>query len=391
MQSKTLIFLLAGIFSIQAQTSTTTQNQNVGTSCTTIPGVGSPILMLANAKQYIEDSLNIKNQYTVVKYLYFALVPPTTTSTTSNTIIYPQQNTGSTTSTQNQTQVPNVATIYRVVFSITDYYGSKYAAVELAISPFGIGGVKINKFLLTSQLSLIKRMVDPNISDAASINCGDLKFVYNAGDSNQNLDSTKTTGLSILNSNISPYATNNNNSNNNGNTNNNSNNNTTANNKNCVTANFLETNGLFGTTSSNAATGTDLINCVPNKNSVSAIMIGCTNNAVASIQLMFNNYSDAGSSLSAFTGNPNTPASAITTISLGSADRIAFTSTATPASIKIQTFDANNVVLATYNCGNGTASPQNVIVSARDFLGITNVSNNGTISAFEVTQYKASN
>ena len=236
---------------------------------------------------------------------------------------------------------------------------------------------------------MIKSTFDQNISDGASINCGDLKLVYSSGALVNDIDNVNTVGLDILNS---QQPVSNSQGYNNNNSQLNANSASTSANKVCATANFLETAGFFGGSASNAtATGVDLLNCVPNKNSVAAIMVGCSNNTVSSLQLLFNNYSDAGVRLSAFAGNASTPASAITTISLGNADRISFISTTTPASIKIQTIDVNNNVLTTYTCGNGTAGPQTVVVTARDFLGLTNVSANGNVSAFQITQYRANN
>ena len=375
--------MLAGIFSIAAQTSDNISMATQGATCTSIPGIGAPVLILRAAKQYLTDALSLQSQNTVVRYLYYAMVPPSTISTASSTVIYPQP-TNTAASTQMQ---PNLATIYRVVFSISDYNGSKYVGVELAVSPFGIGGVKINRFLLTGSLSLIKSTFDQNITDGASINCGDLKLIYSSGSAAQNIDNVNTVGLDILNS-QAPVSTS---QGSNNNSQLNATGTSTSANKICASANFIETAGFFGSAGNNATTGVDLINCVPNKNSVAAIMVGCTNNTVSSLQLLFNNYSDAGVRLSAFAGNPSTPASNVTTISLGNADRISLVSTNTPPSIKIQTLDTNNATLTVYNCGNGTASPQTVVVSAMDFLGLTNVIANGNISAFQVTQYKANN
>lgn len=391
MQAKTLIFLLAGIFSIQAQMSQPSNMQQSSNSCTTIPGIGSPVLMIANAKQYIEDALNIKNQYTVVKFIYYALVPPS--ANTSTTIIQPvpQNQTAGQNQIPGQTQLPgqaqvqpvNIATTYRLVFSITDYYGTKYAAVEFSVSPFGIGSVKINRFMLTNQLARIKSMIDPNITDSASLSCGDLKYVYSSfGQGNDKTldyiypgENNNSAGLNILNnfignnrpvSGASANAT-----------------------RTCTTSNFIETSGFFGTATT-GATAVDLINCLPSKPAVSAILVGCNANVLSSLQLQYNNYNDNGTTLSAFSGNPNTPASAINTISLGNASRISITTFTTPATVRIQTFDANNAQLTNYTCGTGTTAPQNVVISANDFLGLSSIAASATgVSSFEVTQYRA--
>lgn len=381
MQSKSLIFLLVGIFSLQAQTSNQNQQTQSSNGCTTIPNIGSPINMIANAKQYIEEALNIKNQYTVVKYIYFALIPPTTPATTTNgATIFPAPVTPTT------PQPVNVATTYRMVFSIADYYGTKYAAVELSISPFGIGAVKINRFMLTSQLSKVKTMIDPNIVDTLSVNCGDLKFAYSSfGNGKDNTlpyvypgDNNNSVGLNILNSL---------NSGSNSGANGANGTNGASLSKNCVTANFLETANFFGTGA--PATSTDLINCIPNRAPVAAISVGCNANVLSSLQLLFNNVNDNGTTLSAFAGNPTTPASAITNISLGNATRLSITTYTTPASVRIQTFGANNETLANYVCGTGTTAPQNAIIAVNDFLGFSGVSNGGALTNFDIVQYRA--
>lgn len=354
MQVSTLILLLTGIFSIQAYNSFNQQNmqaqqpQNAPeNACATIPDIGSPILIIGNAQQYIEDALNIKNSYTLVKYIYYSQTPSTTV---------PGQNT------------------YRLVFTVSDYYSTKYIAVEMLISPFGIGSGKINKFLMADKFEKVKNIIGNDATENNSINCGDLKFIYSSHLKNDNdlrygypQNNKSQVGLAVLNElNIT--------------------NNKAVKTRNCVTANYIETNNFFGT--NGTSTPSDLINCVPNKNPVVAIMIGCNANTVSSLQLLFNNYNNNGATLSGLAGNPDTPVSAMTTISLGGVDRISFTSTTTPLAIKIQTLDINNNVITNYQCGIGVANPQNLVVSAYNFLGLTNIFANDSVTSFEVTQYR---
>lgn len=373
--SLALLSILAISLNSQAATSTQ-QTPNASNGCASIPGIGSPILMLANAKNYINDALNINNQYTQVKYLYGATVQPASTSTTTT-------GTSTTIGTTTPVVVPN-QTVYRLAFSITDYYGTKYAAIEIGVSRFGIGATTINKFLLTSKLDIVKKYIDAAITNTTSISCGDLKYVYSSfGNSptspleypypGRNYNSA---GLNVLNNLNSASGA--------------SSVNGLANNRRtCVTSNFLETAAFFGT--QGAATPVDLLNCLPDKNAVSAINIGCTNNVLTSLQLVFNNQSDNGTTNSAFVGNPNTVATNIATIPLGNADRISFTALTTPASINIRTVDANGQILANYTCGTGTTSPTNVILRTRDFLGLTSITtDNSVIQSFQLTQYNAS-
>ena len=402
MQLKSLTILLACIFSTQAQLSTQTGESGGAQSCTSVPGLGSPILMLASAKKYIEGALGLSNADTVVKYLYFAAVPPATLSATSPaTVIYAQPAAGAASSPQAQGTTANTAsttTTYRLVFSVTDYAGSKYLFIELGISPFGASDVEINRFLLTGKLAVIKALVDANITDAGSISCADAKYMYASFDGSSDRAAVEPAqqprALGILNNtNLStPVSSANGASDSSRSSPDNSTISPAAERKACTQKNFLETSGFFGTSSStNLSAPVDLIACVYDKPSVSAILLGCTNNTVSSLQLLFNDVGDNGTSLSVLAGNPNTPASAITTISLGAADRIVFTSYASSAAIRVQTFDVRNVQLSNIVCGTGNSHPQNLILRAQDFLGLTSVTSNGTIASFEVTQYKATN
>lgn len=343
----TLLALLAISLNSQAA-----QNQQqtfyTGGGCASIPGVGSPILMISNAHKYIEDALNIKNSYTTVKYLY---------------------------SNQTSTGATNGQIVFRLAFSITDYNGTKFIGVELASSPFGIGGITINKFLLSSNVAVLTRFIDPAITATTSITCGDLKFVYSSygNDSSTPLDynyigrNRTSAGLNVLN-------------------NLNQNNSNAANNKTCVSANFLETATFYGTP--NNVTPVDLLNCLPNKNAVSAINVGCVNGAVTSLQLVYNNISDNGTTTSSIVGNPNTGINNITSIALGNSDRITFTSFTNPTALNIKTLDKNGATLTNYSCGTSATTSVSFTLATSDFLGLTKITgDNNAITSFQLTQY----
>ena len=322
-----------------------------GGGCAEIPGLGSPILMISNAHKYIEDALHIKNNYTVIKYIHY-------TVTASANV--PGQNN------------------YKLAFSITDYNGTRYLGIDATISPFGIGGVTINKFILTKNIAVLKQVVGNTVNENNSYQCGDLKLVYSSygNDPTPDLNSVypgrnyNSAGLSILNQLNQTTAQ-------------------SAKNKVCVTLNFIETAGFFGTPGIGAPV--DLLHCLPSKAPVAAISVGCTAGLVTSLQLTFNNQNDNGTTQSPLIGNPLTPASAITTISLKAADRISFTALDLPSSLKIETLDENGGVTNSFTCGVGVAGADNVIVAVSDFLGLTDVSTNGVaIESFEITQYDAS-
>lgn len=338
--------------SITAQMATSQQQVFItGGGCANIPGVGSPILMVANTHKYIEDGLNIKNNYTHVKFIYFCQIPS-----------------------------PHVSEqkLYRMVFTITDYYGTKFIGMEFVVFPFGIGSVRINRFIFSQQFAAVKNFIDNNINPTNTISCGDLKFVYSSfgNDPTNDLDylfagrNQNSAGLAILNqlnSNVAkPNIT-----------------------RTCVSYNYIQTGNFFGA----GAVGTpiDLLHCLPNENAIAAIQIGCNVMGVASLQLTYNNLNDNGTTASPYIGNASIPASAITTISLGAVDRISITSYSSPNSLQIQTLDINNNVLTNYQCGIGVATPQNVVVTTRDFLGFTRViTNSAVIQSFEVAQYNTS-
>jgi len=162
----------------------------------------------------------------------------------------------------------------------------------------------------------------------------------------------------------------------------------TAKNKTCVTANYLETTDFIGTAS--AVTPIDLLNFVPNRNSIASIRIGCVANAMTMLQLVYNNYNDSGSTVSPIVGSATTSVNDILYVDLSAAFRIKFDGlTAGPAlTFAVTTYDANNNVLSTVQCGTGTGG-NSVVVLASDFLGLTDIFSNGSIiQSFEVTQYK---
>jgi len=382
---KTFVLLLTiGVSLVAAQTNGTVPQTNVSNStagqtfitgggCAQIPGIGSPVLMISNAHKFIEDALNIKNTYTNVKYLYFLKTSPATDSNISN---------------------------YRLVFSVTDYNGTKFIGVDLDQSPFGIGSVKINKFLLTGDAARIRQFIDPNFTNKVTFTCGDQKYVYSSfgNDPTAQFDylfpgrNQNSAGLNVLNNLLPssgssaafPVGGN-----------------PAANAARvCTTSNFSETINFFGILGAlGLVTPVDLISCLPNENAVSQIRISCVNNTVQSVQLAFNNLNDNGTTLSAFAGNPNTPASSITTIDLNPANTIVFSSNTVPGTnlplgtalgVRIQTQDAAGNTLSNFTCGIVPAllNVQTLLVSR--FLGFGNViASAAGVGNFDLVTYTA--
>jgi len=354
MKINALIVFALGISALVAQPGVQNTNQTflTGGGCAAIPGVGSPILMVANAHKFIEDALKINNNNTVVKYLSFlssTVSNPTTLSSVTN---------------------------YKLVFSIADYNGTKYIGVDFDVSPFGIGSTKINRFLMSNDVARVRQLIDPTFVNRATLSCGDLKFVYSSfgNDPTSNLPyafpgrNQNSAGLNVLNNLQS----------NNGSGG--------AANRVCVSANFQQTTGFFGTAI--AVTPVDSVNCLPNENAVAQIRVGCIANTLTSLQLAFNNLADNGTTLGNFFGNPTTPASAITTIDLSNAARVVFTRNTTPNTLRIQTLDANGAPLVTYACGTGVAGTETQILSTSEFLGFGDVFSNALgVAAFDLVRF----
>lgn len=358
MHAKSLaIFSILALCTLSQASGNTQQTFLTGGGCASIPGVGSPILMISNAHKFIEDALDIRNPYTQIRFIYFSQVAATVVTGQTN---------------------------YKIAFALTDYFGTKYIGVDFSLSPFGIGSIMINRFILTKNLTSIGALIDPLILGTATLTCGDQKYVYSSYGKSPTSPlpysypgrNQTSAGLRVLNNLNSGAAGSSGSA-------------VAAPAKVCVTANFIETASFFGTPG--ATTPIDLLNCLPNKNSVAAISIGCTNNVVTSLQLTYNNINDNGTTNSQLVGNPATTANNITTIPLQNADRISITAATTPDTITIQTLDATGNALVNYTCGTGTTAPTNVILTTSNFLGLTSITTDGTtIQSFQLTQYSAS-
>lgn len=353
MKIGSLLLLLGGLQLLHAQPAVNPQTFFTGGGCATIPNVGSPILMIANAHKYIEDALNMNNKYTVVKYIHFV---------------------------QTMSNVTQGHSTYRLAFSITDYSSTKYVGVEAVIAPRGIGSTKINKFLLTNDIEKLKVVIDSTINPDNSYSCGDLKFGYSSygnGDPNspnsiypgRNENGIPSSILNQLNNHISSTPT--------------------VKNKTCITANYLETTDFIGTAAPTVPV--DLLNCLPDKNAVAAIRIGCAATVVTLIQLVFNNFNNSGTTTSPIVGALVTPANSITQIDLAGVHRIEFNSFtgAATLTINIKTYDSENNKMSDYTCGSVATNPRQLVVLNYDFLGITTIHHNAAlIHSFEITQYR---
>lgn len=351
MKATTLLILLVGANIILSQPTNNNQTFFTGGGCATIPDIGSPILMVSNVHDYIEDGLNTKNKYTVVKYIHFVQ------TASSNS--------------------PNRKT-YKIAFSITDYNSTKYVGIEVIVAPNGIGSTRINKFILTNSVEKLKKIIDSTIDPDNTYSCGDLKFAYSSygkgGSKNldyifpgQNQNRASDSILSKFGKSSSQEPSS----------------------KTCVTSNYLETDDFIGSATAN--TPVDLLQCISDKKAVAAIRIGCVSDVLTMIQLVFNNIGNNGTTNSNIVGSSSTSVSDISTIDISDAFRVEFESATngTQLTFSVTTYDNNNVIQDQIQCGTATANPSNVIVLASDFLGLTSIYSDGSIiEGFEITQYK---
>lgn len=348
-----LLLLLALALHTSLAHKETGQTFLTGGGCATIPGCGSPILMIANAHKFIEDNLKIQNTYSNVRYIHYVKTP---------------------------SPGGEMMTNYKLVFSLTDYVGTKYIAIDMDQSPFGIGSTKINRFLMTPDPARIRQYIDINFNNKTSYSCGDMKFVYSSfgNDPTTKMEylypgrNQNSAGLAVLNNLSSNPADEANNEKK----------------KTCATSNFLSTTNFYGTPT--ASTPVDLISCHPTKQSCSMILISCINNAISSLQLAFNNIGDNGTNMSQFCGNPSTPASAIVQIDLKNAFKLQCTSATSPPTMTIKTFDKHDKMLQQFTCGTGTTAPKTHMIYTADFLGCTDVHSSATgVEACDIATYSA--
>ena len=333
-----------------------------GGGCGEIPGVGSPILMVSNAHKYIEDALHIKNNYTQVRYVYFESNPDPST--------------------------PG-RTIKKMVFEITTYYGKKYLAVEVVTANNGMGSIRINRFMMTSELSKLGSLFSiANITTVVTsdYSCGDQKFVYSSYGNDpttpldyvypgRNYNSASKFILKALDDQSKKPRI-----------------------RNCVTKNFRETENFYG--SSFGQPPNNLSRCIPKKLAIARILINCdnvnaANGRIRSLQMIYNNYNDDGKTYSSIIGDGNAPSSGNHVIDLEAAAKIEITSHFDPGNNKailIKTFDENHQQLTDYKCGTFTVLvPNKILVNVEDFLGFNDVQTNvgsTRVERLEVVTYE---
>lgn len=120
--------------------------------CSSIPGVGSSVLMIGHAHKYIDDSLNDKNHHTKVVFVYF----------------------------QKETEtVQGYFDEYKLVFKIITHRGNEYLAVHFQVINETMVMIKT---LFSAKPQLIASSFDLGNYESVfkEIQCGNLKFLYSS-------------------------------------------------------------------------------------------------------------------------------------------------------------------------------------------------------------------
>ena len=353
MKTLRILVLCVSLCAVNSQTYFT------GGGCAEIPKIGSPILMIADAHQFIEDSLDTKNKHTVARYVFFE-------STIS-------------------TNRPGVS-ITKLIFEINSYSGKMYLAAELEAGSNSIGGTRFNKFMMSKDLGKVGSAFSiANIAAATDnvFNCGDLKYIYSSygrGNSsqlsylfpgrNQNRASQSILDRLRTQKPQKPKR------------------------RLCVTMNYVKTVDFYG--SIPPTPPVNLINCLPDRPGIAAISINCNSitGRIRSLRMIYNRPGSTGVTFSNLIGDPTAPISDNVDIDLRGADKIQLISYFAPGvdkAIHINTLDTNNQLISTYNCGSFTGGTRSeIIAEVGDFLGFSDVQLNAAgivVERLEVTTY----
>lgn len=137
-------------------------NSTVSPACSTIPGIGLPILAIKQVLQNVDSSLSFNNSNTAAKVIFFKEKKNTATYQTS----------------------------YKLVAEIKTFSSSNYLAIEGIYKQVGYPAFDITTYYLDSDLGNIKAVLGEYTVDSnAYVGCGDVKSTY----SQANPDKTSTT------------------------------------------------------------------------------------------------------------------------------------------------------------------------------------------------------
>ena len=315
-----------------------------GGGCSQIEGVGSPVLMVAQAHQYVNRALDSKNPYTYVKMIY-----------------------NNTPELQSDGQF-----LYKYVFNIqasgkTMYYGIQFTAGSNT-------NMALFKLVFTDKLSTIGTILSEadlanNLSESS---CGDLKFIFSSYGKDPTADlpyafpnNRNSVGLNLL-SRLSETKQNEY--------------------KECINKNYT----IYEWFSESMSTHTTLVNCIPMGIPIHSIRLGCYNAAnnpvqasagshIEYIQLIYNN-SDGTTTASEEIKSTSFTLGDEVVIPVDTGAFITFNAYGNETA-EIVLKDENLSTITTWNCGADTISAATLELSetypVKDFLGFDYVDTSG--------------
>lgn len=108
--------------------------------------------MIEKAHSYIDQQFDLQNKYSSVNFLGYKR---NTSNANKNSIVY------------------------KFLFELSNFGGSKYIGVEVDAPIQGLGNASYNRFILNADLNLVKAVLGEaswNLSER--LNCGDQKLFY---------------------------------------------------------------------------------------------------------------------------------------------------------------------------------------------------------------------
>lgn len=132
--------------------------------CSTLDSIGSPVLLVYQAAEFIDKLMDPKNANSFVNYIYFNMVQDTTNP---------------------------LFMIYTLVYALSDFSGTTYIGVrfktatpkvtESHFTHSGTGDADFITFILNKDIAVVNAALEiPGSAVPPNINCGDLKFAYSS-------------------------------------------------------------------------------------------------------------------------------------------------------------------------------------------------------------------
>jgi hypothetical protein len=115
---------------------------------------GSPILLVSQIREHIQENLKFNNHNTFVHYIYFSKVDGLTP----------------------------FSALFTMIWEIKTSFSVEYVGITLDNPTFGIGSVKFTRFIYNSKLSVIYKVlkIDQPKTNPVGLVCGDQKFIFSS-------------------------------------------------------------------------------------------------------------------------------------------------------------------------------------------------------------------